>query len=264
MKYFIYIVFFCQFFGHGQDNDSIPIFEYEVNYNLGKALVKKGFVFEYNSNVYYNTSKTEFIENIEKLTTDGNTGVPNVNLFSAGDGTENNVSLFKEKIHLDTYSLGNDVLLTDEMLQMQKWVSTGHMKLVNGRNCAEMVSGFRGRDYIAYVDLTIPVKFGPWKFNSFPGLPILIYDTENKLQWTLTEIRKKSYGNILNFIEEQESYLNSLKKMTLREYVKLYDDTDHGHTLMVSKLSRDYKRENGRKKMKREGFELKFEWETVD
>ncbi len=45
MKHFIYIAFFSQFFIYSQNNDSIPLFEYEVNYNLGKALVKKKAMF---------------------------------------------------------------------------------------------------------------------------------------------------------------------------------------------------------------------------
>jgi len=264
MKFIFYIAFFSLFFANGQSNDSIPLLEYEVTYSLGKALVKKGYVFNYDSNVYYNTSKTVFLENMERLTTDEVTGIPNINLFSAGDGTENNVSFFKEHRHFGTYSLGNEVIGTEETLLLQKWEPTGKNKNVNGRDCIEMKADFRGRTYLALVDLSVPINFGPWKFNNFPGLPVLIYDTENKLKWTLTQIKKESQENIISFIEKQEVYLKSLKKLTLKEYVNLYDETGDGHSLIVTKLPRDYKREKSSKKRKRGGLELKFEWETKD
>jgi GLPGLI family protein len=264
MNYFIYIAFISHFFVYSQNNDSIPLFEYEVNYSLGKALVKKGTVFELDGNIYYNTSKTEFLENMERLTFSEQTGVPNINIISAGNGIENNVSLLKENIHIDTYSVGNEVIRTDEVLQKLQWVSTGEKRVVNGRDCVKMMSKFRGRVYLAYVDLTVPVNFGPWKFNNFPGLPVLIYDIENKLKWTLTGINKESRSDFFDFIQKQKFYLNSLRKVTLREYVKIYDETDNGRSTIVSKLPRDYKQVPGQKKKKRGGLELIFEWETED
>ncbi len=187
--------------------------------------------------------------------------MPNINIISAGNGIENNVSLLKENNHIDTYSVGNEVIRTDEVLQKLQWISTGAEQLVNRRECIKMVSKFRGRDYVAYVDLSVPVNFGPWKFNSFPGLPVLIYDTENKLKWTLIKITNDSKTDVLEFIEQQNAYLNSLKNLSLREYVKLYDETEDGHSIILSKMSRDFQKAPGQKKKKRGGLELKFEWE---
>jgi GLPGLI family protein len=255
----IYIVFFSFLFANAQEHKQIPIFEYEINYNLGSALVKKGYVFQYNDNVYYNTTKSVFLEKKEKLTINKNTGIPNINIMSAGNGTENNISLISKKNHFDSYSLGNEVVATTETLVKQNWKLTGVKKTINKRNCVEMTTTFRGRDYIAFIDLSVPVNFGPWKFNNFPGLPVLITDTQNKLKWTLSEIKNETKENIENFIKEQKEYLNSLKQMTLKEYVKLDEETNHGHTLIVSRMPREYKREKSN--FKRGGFELIFEWE---
>jgi GLPGLI family protein len=264
MKHFILIAFFTQLLAYGQINDSIPLFEYEINYNLGRALVKKGYVFEYNDNVHWNTSKTEFLENVDELTTDDITGMPKINLYTGGNGSENNVSYLNKNKHFSTYSLGNEVIKTEELLLKQDWIFTGKNKKVNGRDCSEMTSTFRGRNYIAYIDISVPINFGPWKFNNFPGLPILIHDTDNKLIWTLIKITNDSKNDVLEFIEQQKSYLNSLKNLSLREYVKLYDETEDGHSIILSKMSRDFKKAPGQKKKKRGGLELKFEWETED
>ncbi|WP_040282521.1 GLPGLI family protein [Psychroserpens damuponensis] len=265
MRFFLlFITFFSQIYLFGQNNDSIPVLEYEVNYNLGKALVKKGYVFNYKKNTYYHTSKTVFLEDIEKLSIDEVTGIPNVNVFSAGDGSDFNISYKQKNEHITKHSIGYELIKTTEVLQTFIWKPTGIKKIVNGRQCVELTSYFRGRTYLALVDLSVPIDFGPWKFNSFPGLPVLIYDTENKLKWTLTNVSKESDQKIKKFILELKDYSKSLKEMTLKDFIDLYDKTNNGYDMATSKMPRDYQREKSFKKRKRGGLELKFEWEAKD
>lgn len=260
MKIF-YIAFFCITFCFSQKDKTITVFEYQVNYNLGAALEKKGYVFNYKGNIHYNTTKSVFLNEIKKMTVDEVTGIPNINIMGAGDGTENCLSDIDNSIILKDYSIGNQIVCTTETFIKQNWKTTGKNKIINKIDCIELTTKFRGRNYIAYVDLKRPINYGPWKFNNFPGLPILIMDVDNKLKWTLTEIKQQSIQSIEKFVVEQKDYLMSLKQMSLLEYVDLYDKTGDGHTLIVSKMSREYERDKSINNFKRSGLELKFEWE---
>ncbi len=257
----IYIIFFSFASVLSQEREQVPIFEYEISYNLGKALVKKGYVFNYNNNIYYNTSETVFLEKIKKITKNKDTGIPNLNILSAGNGAENSVSKTKENTRFTSYSIGNQIVNVEEGLVTQKWKLTGLAKKINKRNCVELTTTFRGRNYIAYVDLSIPINFGPWKFNNLPGVPVLIVDTKNKLKWTLSGIRNQTKENIKTFVKKQKKYLESLKKMSLEKYVSLYDKTNNGHTLLTARMPRKYKQKKSFKNHKRGGLELLFEWE---
>ncbi|WP_040282528.1 GLPGLI family protein [Psychroserpens damuponensis] len=258
------ILFICCFSIYGQTTDSIPVYEYEIRYNLGRALVKKGYVFEYQSFVRFNSTKTEFIENFNRLSTDKKSGNPQINLVWAGDGSENHYTDLKNSIHHSSYVLPLEVVATSEILVEQNWKLTGKTKIVNNIDCVEVVADFRGRTYIAYIDIKRPINFGPWKFKGLPGLVIKLADTDNKLSWVLTNISYKSIKEIEDFVIKQNEYFNSLKNLSLREYVDLHDNVQNGGSLAESKLPRDYKKVKTYNKFQRKGFELKFEWETED
>lgn len=257
-----YIAFLSFLMTYGQKNDSLPVFEYEVNYQLGKALVKEGYVFKYGNAIHYYTSKSVFLEESKKFYVDEETGIPNINLQSAGDGSYHSITFLNKNNLTSLYSLGNQLVTTTEDLVIQNWKATGEEETINGRNCVKLVTNFRGRNYIAYVDVSVPVNFGPWKFNNFPGLPVLIKDTENKLSWTLSKIKYEDVAKLKKFSIEQIQYLDSLRSLSLEEYVNLYDNTNGGFDLMSSKLPREFKRQSSGKMKKRKGLELEFEWEV--
>ncbi|CAM4110996.1 GLPGLI family protein [Gillisia hiemivivida] len=256
-----YIAFLSFFMTYGQKDDSSFVLEYEVNYQLGKALVKEGYVFKYEQGVHYYTSKSVFLEESKKFYVDEETGIPNINLRSAGDGSNHNITYLNKNIHIGLYSLGNQLITTTEELILQNWKATGEEETINGRSCVKLVTSYRGRDYIAYVDLSVPVNFGPWKFNNFPGLPVLVKDTENKLSWTLSKIKYEDVAKLKKFTIEQKQYLGSLKSIPLEEYVDIYDSSKGGFDLMVSKLPREFKRQGSGKMKQRKGLEIEFEWE---
>ena len=78
---FYLLVFFCYILT-GQTRDSIPVFEYEIRYSLGKALVKKGYVFKSNNKIHFNTTKSVFLEKIEKFIEQNEEGIPEINIVN--------------------------------------------------------------------------------------------------------------------------------------------------------------------------------------
>ena len=243
-------------------NDSIPVFEYQINYNLGKSLQKKGYVFKSNNKVYYNTTKSIFLENLDKLVDSNDEGIPEINLFSKGIVYGSSmVDLQKDTLY-NANSAADDPVLVEEKLIKQRWKPTGVKKNVSGKNCLEFTTTFRGRYYTAYVDLSVPFYYGPWKFNNLPGLLISIEDSKKQLSWKLLSVRYDSENKIKNHVANQEKYFENLEKTSLRDFVVLYD-ASRGGTVSVSssRLPRGYKKRQSFRKYKRGGMELVYEWE---
>ncbi|MBT8244371.1 MAG: GLPGLI family protein [Winogradskyella sp.] len=257
---FFYLI--ISIFSLGFSQDKVVTYEYEVNYNLGRPLYKTGYLLSLDDNVRYNTTKTIFLKDFKKYDIDSETGNPQISFLGAGNGSENVVYLGINDSIISTKSLGREVLLIKEKIPIQIWELTGIKKLINGYQCVELKTQFRGRKYKAYVDLSIPFRYGPWKFNSLPGLAIKIIEEENKLIWTLKAVSKRDLDVVEDFIFKQNDYLSSLREVSLKEYVELYDNTKGGSDVLFSKLPREYKKDkSSTSQFKRGGFELKYEWE---
>lgn len=257
---FFIVLLFTTFFI--QANDSIPVFEYEINYNLGKSLQKKGYVFKTNNKIYFNTTKSVFLENLNKFVESNDSGIPEINLFSKGVTYESFILNVGKDTLYNANSAADDPVLVKEKLVKQKWKSTGIKKNVSGRDCLEFTTTFRGRYYTAYVDLSVPFYYGPWKFNNLPGLLISIEDSKKQLSWKLLSVKYNSKKEIREVVNNQEKYFNNLKEIPLKDFVVLYD-ASKGGTISVSssRLPRGYKKRKSLGKYKRGGLELVYEWE---
>ena len=62
-----------------------------------------------------------------------------------------------------------------------KWTVTREQKIVLGYTCYKAATQFRGRDYIAWFTMDIPVQAGPWKFWGLPGLILEATDNTNQI-----------------------------------------------------------------------------------
>ena len=63
------------------------------------------------------------------------------------------------------------------------WTTTKETKKIGIFNCFKASTTFRGRNYIAWFTLEIPISFGPWKLNGLPGLILEAYDVNKYLYW---------------------------------------------------------------------------------
>ena len=259
MIYFLLIAFL----NFSNTSNDIPVLEYQVEYNLGKSLFKKGYVFNVGNKTYFTTTESVFLEDLPKLATNKE-GVPTINVSLGGNSHENIIQDRGEGILRDLRSIGSKMFVTKEDLILNSWRPTGKNKEVSGRECIEMTTEFRGRTYMAYVDLSVPINYGPWKFNNFPGLPVMIEETEGKLKWTLTQIFNEEKSKINDDIKNLENHFESLPEKPLKEYVEMYDRTRGGTSVIFARMPRDFKEDKlkGNNGFKRGGLELKYEWEN--
>lgn len=237
------------------------LYEYEVNYSLGKPLFKKGYLFIANDTLRYHTSKSYFLDEIKDFEVDPETGNPNINI---GFGISNEHLLYipnKRLVHSFGFIV-NDNFLVKETMPKIPWKTTGNQKVISERKCTEFEVTFRGRKYNAWVDLTVPFGFGPWKLQDLPGLAIQIIADNGKMKWSLKSIKNLSEKEIKSFVEDQNIYLKQYPTITIKDFIKKEDEwRKNGSPVLVSRLPRDYRREGSINEIPRGGMELKYEWE---
>ncbi len=73
----------------------------------------------------------------------------------------------------------------------QKWIIGDSVKQILGYTCKKAVCDFRGRQWIAWFAVDIPIKDGPWKLNGLPGLILEVYDSKKDYHYTATNITQK-------------------------------------------------------------------------
>jgi GLPGLI family protein len=73
----------------------------------------------------------------------------------------------------------NDNCYYEENIDLQQWEILEDTLTVCENLCQKATCTFRGRKYVAWFTMNIPISNGPWKFGGLPGLILKIYDTDN-------------------------------------------------------------------------------------
>lgn len=142
-----------------------------------------------------------------------------------------------------------------EKLPVLKWNIHNESKKISHYNCNKATVSFRGRKYIAWYSLDIPLKNGPYKFHGLPGLILEIYDETNRFHWLITKIKSPFSSSKLEKIFNDNS--KQYEQLNLKKFVEM---TENKKPNIETKLPRgisvsvDYK-------TKRNGIEIKYEWE---
>jgi GLPGLI family protein len=83
---------------------------------------------------------------------------------------------------------------------LYNWTLHDSIKLILGYNCQKATSVFRGRDFVAWFAIDIPINNGPLKFGGLPGLILEVYDSNKEyvfecvgIQFHTTKTPIKSY-----------------------------------------------------------------------
>jgi len=83
----------------------------------------------------------------------------------------------------------NNQFLVKENPFLWKWKLINEKKTIGSFICKKASIKFRGREYIAWYTMDIPVSFGPWKFKGLPGLILEVYDTEKVFHIIPTQVK---------------------------------------------------------------------------
>ena len=118
----------------------------------------------------------------------------NVNDFLVAEGP---ISMFGERVIKNypskgnlsvTCLLGDDVIYNEPMVKKDWNLEPGDTTIV-GYKCKKATCNFRGRKWIAWYTLDIPISEGPWKIDGLPGMILKAIDSLNQFSFECFQIK---------------------------------------------------------------------------
>lgn len=106
-----------------------------------------------------------------------------------------------------------DNFVYSEALPLQSWKIEPETQTVCGYECKKATCHWRGRDYVAWFTMDIPVSAGPWKFGGLPGLIMKINDAGNDYSWEAVAVSK---GSFPIYDARREKYVKSTREKVLK------------------------------------------------
>lgn len=100
-----------------------------------------------------------------------------------------------------TYTTTEGIWETKDTVKL-KWTLGNKSERICGFNCKDASTFFRGRKYIAWYALDVPLPYGPYKFSGLPGLIIKISDIQNSHIFELKGLQNHSFAI---FLENQKT-----------------------------------------------------------
>lgn len=133
------------------------------------------------------------------------------------------------------YSLKRYNSQYSEEIPKQDWTILSDTLTINKYLCQKATCHFRGRSYIAWFTMDIPISNGPWKFGGLPGLILKIYDTNNLYTFECVKIEKGK------FPIEKHDYSNykTINRLKLLKYQK---DINENFKKVAGVISRNNKK----------------------
>lgn len=160
---------------------------------------------------------------------------------------------------LETGSIeGVNYLVTDKFPPLVWNTNYNDVDTLGKYVCQKATAAYRGTTLVAYYTNDIPVPVGPSKFGGLPGLIVMLYnESANPNYWYLKEVNYPYEGTS----PINDSYIHSLPKLTLEEFVKKNDRiTEEQMRVLYSKIPVMEGVSVAGKKV-RGGVEQVYEWE---
>lgn len=240
-----------------EKKDSVLVVSYTVNYNTERPVHyeaklffdknnKNSIFIEYGSNV-----KHKFKISEEERAVDLQTN-------SLGDSF--NLYNWELDSLFSKVQISNQFYLLKEKIPYMNWKLTNDIKTIDSKKLMKAVSYFRGREYIAWIDESLPIPIGPWKFINFPGLPLEIYDTTKRFVWRATKIEYILLEP--NFIANRLKNNRQLKNIGIKQYADIrYNPSTYRNKILLSRLPSNT--QVTVEKGPRNDKEILFEWEGM-
>ncbi len=118
-------------------------------------------------------------------------------------------------------SMFNESIAYEEDLPTLQWQLTQEQMNINGYECNEARCKFRGREWIAWFTIEIPVNTGPWKLNGLPGLIIRAYDSEDDYSWEAVTVKQERVAILYNTVENERLIS---RKQVMKYYKNLFEN----------------------------------------
>jgi GLPGLI family protein len=137
--------------------------------------------------------------------------------------------------------IATDWYLYEEDIPAQKWKLIEGTKTILGYTCQRAECDFRGRHYIAWYAVDIPVTNGPWKFGQLPGMIMEISDSKDQYSYTMVGIIPKAPGDII--IPDVKYYKTSRDKFYKTKHK--FDVDPIGYLSSVSNINLTIRNDDG-------------------
>ena len=98
-----------------------------------------------------------------------------------------------------------------EPIPRQSWNISFETQDILGYTCQKATCHFRGRDYVAWFAPDIPVRQGPWKLGSLPGLILKAHDTDTL--YTFEAVKVETGGHPIIRYEYKNYKVESREKV---------------------------------------------------
>ncbi len=100
------------------------------------------------------------------------------------------------------------------------WKILKEKKKIGKYNCRKAITHFRGRDYMAWFTLEIPVPYGPWKLNGLPGLILEASDSEKYISWYFKKLEYPTKNKSAVVSIRKSKNEKNVKFLTIEEFKK--------------------------------------------
>lgn len=246
LKYIIIIIFVNANSFSQVLKDSILVVNYDIFYNTEIPNRKNGTL-----EIYLNSQNALFYISKSNLTSGVTKEDNKITLIGKNGVRYMKVNGLNKSIQYTEF-INDETFLVNDTINLQEWnLNYDELKKIGNFTCNKATLYFRGRNYIAWYDINIPIPFGPWKFNNLPGLILEIYDDTNRYNWRANTVY---YTNKSNIVLEEEKIT---KVLSFKDYMNLK------YNPVESKISSQMPRgvETQIINVGRTGIETKFEWE---
>lgn len=134
--------------------------------------------------------------------------------------------------------------LYTEEIPILKWEIYEETDTIAGYHCQKATCTFRGREYIAWFSMNIPISNGPWKFGDLPGLILKVYDKEQLFVFECTGIEFPSekipitlYKDYKHYRKRERIDVLKFQEAIHKDYLKMINST----TKVIRKRPKPYK-----------------------
>jgi len=105
----------------------------------------------------------------------------------------------------------------EEPYEKPEWEILSDTMTILGYNAQKATTSFRGRDYVAWFTMEIPISNGPWKFTGLPGLILNISDTQNHYVFECSGIETPQEKIVIGM--KKMNYM----KVSKKDFNKVYE-----------------------------------------
>jgi GLPGLI family protein len=102
--------------------------------------------------------------------------------------------------------------------------------------CQKATCHFRGRDFVAWFTLDIPINNGPWKFGGLPGLILKVSDTEKRCDFECIGIEYSKPGFPIKKYLDYAKY----QEKDRQEILKYQKESHENYHKMAGLISGDF------------------------